>query len=130
MIFVDTSVFVYAVGRPHPLRDPARKFFRETLESGDVLVTSTAVLRELLHTCRSVGREDRFDAGVELARGRTADIWPIEVEDVEFARALADRHRGLGARALLHLACCTRREAESIKTFDRGLAALATASST
>ena len=24
MIFVDTNVFMYAVGRPHPLREPAR----------------------------------------------------------------------------------------------------------
>lgn len=30
MIFVDTNVFMYAVGRPHPLRDHARQFFYES----------------------------------------------------------------------------------------------------
>ena len=27
VIFVDTDIFIYAVGRPHPLREPARTFF-------------------------------------------------------------------------------------------------------
>ena len=34
MIFVDTSVFMYAVGRPHPLRKPARDFFHERKSIG------------------------------------------------------------------------------------------------
>lgn len=29
MIFVDTNVFMYAVGRPHPLRKNAQEFFVE-----------------------------------------------------------------------------------------------------
>ena len=31
MIFVDTNLFIYAVGRPHPLRGPARAFFAESI---------------------------------------------------------------------------------------------------
>jgi uncharacterized protein len=42
---------------------------------------------------------------------------------VELARSLVERHPGLGARDLLHVACCTRRGVERVKTFDRGLAA-------
>ena len=50
-------------------------------------------------------------------------MWPVESEDVDLARALVASHPGLGARDLLHLACCTRRGVDRLKTFDRGLAA-------
>jgi len=79
VIFVDTNVIMYAVGREHPLRAEAR--------------------------------------------ARIPTVWPVEVEDVDLARLLVDRHPGLGARDLLHVACCSRRNVTRIRTFDRGLAA-------
>ncbi len=49
---------------------------------------------------------------------------PVErVEDLDAARLLADHHGGLDARDPLELACCTRRKAPAIRTFDRALAA-------
>ena len=77
MIFVDTNVIMYAVGREHPLRKPAQKFFENAVEHADVAL----------------------------------------------ARALVESHASLGARDLLHLACCKRREVSRIKTYDRALAA-------
>ncbi len=37
MIFVDTNVFMHAVGREHPLRDEARAVFRDAMASGETL---------------------------------------------------------------------------------------------
>lgn len=122
MIFVDTNVFMYAVGREHPLRDEAREFFTGSL-AGPPLVTSAEVLQELMHAYLPVGRLETLDAALALARGRMAHIWPVEVADVELARALSVKHAGLGARDLLHLATMTRRGATSVRTFDRALAA-------
>jgi uncharacterized protein len=42
---------------------------------------------------------------------------------VEIARTLVEKHPGLGALDLIHLASCTRRGATRIRTFDRSLAA-------
>ncbi len=123
MIFVDTNVLMYAVGREHPLREEAREFFVSALKSGEVLVSSAETLQELLHAYLPVGREATLDAALTLAQGRLAQLWPVEVEDVLLARTLADRHPGLGARDLLHLASCQRRQVKRIKTFDRALAA-------
>jgi predicted nucleic acid-binding protein len=123
VIFVDTNVLMFAVGREHPLREEARAFFVSALESGEVLVTSAEVLQELLHAYLPVSREATLDAALALAQGRMAQLWPVEAEDVMLARALLDRHPGLGARDLLHLASCHRRDVKQIKTFDRGLAA-------
>lgn len=121
MIFVDTNVFMYAVGRDHPLRMPAQEFFARSLENADRLVTSAEVTQELMHAYLPVGRVPTLDSALTLARS-LAEIWPIEFADVVHARVLHDRHRGLGARDLLHVACCQRRGVTQIKTFDQALA--------
>ncbi|MBN2497230.1 MAG: type II toxin-antitoxin system VapC family toxin [Deltaproteobacteria bacterium] len=124
MIFVDTCVFMYAVGRQHPLRDEARAFFRQAIErerSG--LCTSAEVLQELLHAYLPVERLETLDAAVMLAEACIEEVWPVEPEDVRLARDLVDRYQSLGARDLLHLASCRRRGVADIKTFDRALAA-------
>ena len=43
MIFVDTNVFMYAVGKPHPLQSRARDFFSESLLNMEPLCTSAEV---------------------------------------------------------------------------------------
>ncbi len=123
MMFIDTNVFMYAVGREHPLREEARNVFLEQAETGQALVTSAEVLQELLHAYLPVNRLETLDAALQLARNRMHAVWSVEAEDVELARALVHRHPGLGARDLLHLACMTRRGATGVRTFDRALAA-------
>jgi predicted nucleic acid-binding protein len=123
MIFVDTNVFMYAVGRSHPLQEDARAFFQHHLGSGEVLVSSSEVLQELLHAYLPVGRLETLDHALVLARARMANLWSVEPEDVELARSLADAHPALGARDLIHFACCARRGVTRAKTYDRPLAA-------
>ena len=124
MTFVDTNVFMYAVGRAHPLRETARQFFIDAAGAGRVLVTSAEVLQELLHVYLPADRLETLDAAFTLARARMAAVWPVEVEDIEVARTLVARHPGLHARDLLHVASCLRRGVEQVMTFDRGLAAV------
>lgn len=124
MIFVDTNIFMYAVGRSHPLQSEARTFFEETLSSDEPLATSAEVLQELLHAYLPVGRIETLDAALSLAESRMSTVWSLEPEDVSLARILLDRYAALGARDLLHLASCKRRGVTRIKTFDRKLAAV------
>ena len=121
MIFVDTNVFMYAVGRPHPLRNDAQTFFLRAVEGEEPLVTSAEVLQELVHAYLPVGRLATLDAALDLARSLTT-VWPLEAGDVELARSLLATHAGLGARDLTHLATCVRRGATGLQTFDRDLA--------
>jgi predicted nucleic acid-binding protein len=123
MIFVDTNVLVYAVGVQHPMRAQARAFFEESLALSRPLATSAEVLQELLHAYLPVGRTAALDAAFTLADSLISTVWSIDPDDVREARALADLHRGLAARDLLHLACCRRRNVQGLKTFDRALAA-------
>ena len=130
MIFVDTNVIMYAVGRPHPLRQEAREFFEEGFSSQAALVTSAEVLQELLHAYVPVGRIETLQAAFELAGSMFQTAWPLEIDDVHHAHRLIGSHPELGARDLIHLACCQRRGVTSIKTFDRALAAAFRSSAT
>ena len=68
MIFVDTNVLMYAVGRRHPLRSEARAFFETALTDASVrLCTSAEVLQELLHAYVPVQRITTLDAALQLA---------------------------------------------------------------
>lgn len=123
MTFVDTNVFMYSVGGEHPLRDEARAFFATAIENGTPLATSAEVLQELLHAYLPVSRMDTLDAALALVERCVGTVWAVEREDVRLARLLAEEHEGLGARDLIHLACCRHREVTEVKTFDRALAA-------
>jgi len=126
VIFVDTNVLMYAVGRPHPLRAEAREFFAHSVETTDIhTCTSAEVLQELLHAYLPVQRSRTLDAALDLARQALDQVFAVEPEDVFLARALSTSLPGLSARDLLHLGCCQRRGIARIKTFDRALAATA-----
>ena len=124
MIFVDTNVFMYAVGRPHPLQTTARRFFAESAEHSIPLGTSAEVLQELAHAYLHVGRLQTLDAAVELLVRVGVEVWPLEEADVTLARQLHEKYPTLGARDLCHLASCRRRGVREIMTFDQALGAV------
>jgi predicted nucleic acid-binding protein len=122
VIFVDTNVFMYAVGRPHPHRDDARAFIESSLAREVSLVTSAEVLQEMLHTYIPAKRFEVLKAAWTLAWS-VATLWGVEPEDVELAYSLRARHPDISARDLLHLACCRRHNVEDLMTFDKDLRA-------
>ena len=125
MIFVDTSVLMYAVGKEHPLRQPARRFFAAAATDQQPLATSSEVLQELAHAYLPVERTDALAAALRLVDRTRMDVWPVEREDVLLGIELATLHPALGARDLCHLASCQRRGVTSIRTFDRVLSVAA-----
>jgi predicted nucleic acid-binding protein len=119
MVFVDTNVFMYAVGRPHPLREHAQSALKGATGR---LATSAEVLQELLHAYLPVGRLTDLDRALQLATDLTT-VWPVDAGDVRAARELVVAHPGLPARDLLHLAVCRRHAAARVLSFDRALVA-------
>lgn len=123
MIFVDTNVIMFAVGREHPLRAQAREFFEQSIDVA--LCTSAEVLQELMHAYLPVQRMAVLDAALRLVDRAIPQIFPIDADDVRSARQLTERYPELGSRDLLHLAVCRRHGVKQVKTFDRALAAAA-----
>ncbi|MDZ7670546.1 MAG: type II toxin-antitoxin system VapC family toxin [Gammaproteobacteria bacterium] len=124
MIFVDTNVIMYAVGRAHPLKAAAREFFETALADQTRLCTSAEVLQELLHAYLPVGRMQTWEDALTLVQRLNVAVWPLESADVIAAGALQAQFPALDARDLCHLASCRRREVAGIKTYDRALASV------
>lgn len=124
MIFIDTNVFMYAVGRPHPLQIQAREFFAGAIQAHTPLFTSAEVLQELVHAYIPAERLNTLDAAMTLVVRCGAEVWPLELEDVTLARQLYEQYPTLSARDLCHLASCRRRGISEIKTFDQAFLAV------
>lgn len=125
MTYVDTNVFMYAVGKPHPLQSRAQRFFYESMRSRRAIFASAEVIQELMHVYLSMNRPHTLDLALELIEGVGVEVWPLEEADVQLARRLHERHPTLQARDLCHLASCQRRGVREIMTFDEGLATAA-----
>jgi predicted nucleic acid-binding protein len=123
MTFVDSNVFMYAVGQWHPLKMEAREFLAEAHQKGNPLCTSAEVLQELVHVYKSTGRVYRFEDAFSLITRYGIEVWPLEADDVTLARQLHERHPTLSAR-LCHLASCRRRGVREIKTYDQAFRAV------
>ena len=124
MMFVDTNVFMYAVGQEHPLQHAAQKFFTEAKERQIQLFTSAEVLQELMHVYMSRRRTRALAEAMDLVEETVSDVWSLEKEDVELARQLHNQYPMLSARDLCHLASCRRRGVSQIKTFDQAFQAV------
>ena len=123
MIFVDSNVFIYAVGRSHPLKAEAQNFFLDSSDEGKRLATSAEVLQEFLHIYLPVARMKTLDAAMELATQGVDLVIPIEPAAVIHAHNLVDNFPGLTARDLLHLSVSQLNKIKDLKTFDRNLQA-------
>ncbi len=123
MIFVDTNVFIYAVGGPHPLKSRAMEFFEQARSNNTLLFSSAEVLQELLYCYLPVGRVRHLEAAMSLVNDALTEVWPLERGDVDRARTLYHRHPNLQARDLCYLASCQRRDISTIMTFDQPLLA-------
>ena len=118
-VFLDANVFIYMVGRPHPLRAPSRQVISLVGRTPAAFFTDAQVFQETLHRYVAIRlwttiRDRLFDL-MELLTGR---IEPMLPADVERAASLADRYPVLSARDLLHWAVIQRVGATRIVTAD------------
>ena len=97
MIVVDTTVLAYAVGLPHPLKDPSERFL-DAVSLGKVHASTTAeVIQEFAHI-----RSRRFPRAeaVRVARGFAhllAPLLPTSEDTLEEGLAIYARKADLGS---------------------------------
>lgn len=117
-VLLDTAVLMYAAGRDHPMREPARDLLRAARAGNLDAVISAEVVQEVLH--RFAGG-DRHEDGVRLADTATRTFGPVLSIDHGVMRRtidLARRHPTAKARDLVHVATCQAYELEAIVSPD------------
>jgi hypothetical protein len=122
MNFIDTNIFLYAVGEEHPLRKPCQDILRMI---GDGALTATSnceVVQELLYV---LSRRGKLQEGIHLARSILAifpDLLPVSVKEISLACDLLSKNPGLSVRDAVHAAtmmtCGIRTIISSDRHFD------------
>jgi len=124
-VYVDTTIFMYAMGAESRFRDPCADILRAGAADKAVLVTSSETLQEVLHRYRSIGRHREIRITFEAIAAAVQRILPVTFEDVEEARRLGER-LGAGpvvsARDLVHAAVARRQGVREMLTADAGFA--------
>jgi hypothetical protein len=115
----DTSIFVYALGKEHPYREPCREIVRRAA-AGDLQGEASAdLLQELVHQ-RARRTGDRLDAA-KAGRSVAKLAWwhPLEPNDVQRGIDLFETHTDLDARDAVFAALAINRGIDAILATDR-----------
>lgn len=115
----DTSIFVYALGREHPYREPCREIVRMAA-AGDLQGEASADLLQELMNQRVRRTGDRRGAA-EAARNVAKLAWwhPVEPNDAQRGIDLFEAHADLDARDAVFAALAINRGIDAILTTDR-----------
>lgn len=119
--FLDTNIPIYAAGRAHPLKEPCGRVLALTAKHPYAFVADAEVLQELLHRYLALRL---WPQGSQIlghfATLLEGQVEPVYAADVKEAASLADGHRELAARDLLHVAVMKRLGVRRIVSADRG----------
>ena len=119
-VFIDSNIPMYVAGRPHPNREPSRRFL-ERIRAGEVDgVTSTEVLQEILFRYAGLGQLELglqvYDLFVQIC----ARVLPVTLADTDRARALLTSLTGVSVRDTIHASVMLTNGISRIATFDEG----------
>ncbi|AMY07606.1 putative nucleic acid-binding protein, contains PIN domain [Luteitalea pratensis] len=120
MILVDSNIPMFLVGATHPNKGAARRLLEQCITRGERLVTDAEVLQEILHRYVAINRRDAIQPAFDALLGVVDHIYPIELGDIERAKALLLGVSPLSARDAVHVAIMQRYEIDRILSFDTG----------
>jgi predicted nucleic acid-binding protein len=103
-VFLDTNVFLYAIGAQHPLKAAGQQVLERVGNGTLEAVTSTEVIQEILYV---LGRRGLRETGLKLARHTIQLLDPllsITQADISVVCDLTDRYPTLPIRDAVHAA--------------------------
>ena len=124
MIVVDTTILAYAVGLPHPLKDPSKRFL-DAVSAGRVhATTSVEVIQEFAHI-----RSRRFPRAeaVRVARGFARLLSPLlstSEEALERGLSIYERKPDLGNFDAVLAATAIANDARALLSADTAFASI------
>ncbi|MGE5787141.1 MAG: type II toxin-antitoxin system VapC family toxin [Myxococcales bacterium] len=125
-LFLDTNVFLYAIGGEGPHREPCRAVLAAVGRGELKGVTNSEVLQEILHVrARRISMKDATQAA-RSAAGIVAEVLPVTADDMLDACSLLDSHPNLNVRDALHVAVMQNSRIGLLVSVDRDFDSLKT----
>ena len=119
MILIDSNVFMYAAGAPHPNKNSSVALLEFVARGKVDAAIDAEVLQEILHRYRSIRRWKDGRALYDLVRSVVTNVIPVTAEILDETRVILDAHTSIAARDALHAAAARRAGASCICSFDR-----------
>jgi uncharacterized protein len=118
MIFIDSNIPMYLVGGAHPNKDAAVRQLEACIRRGERLVTDVEVLQEILHRYIAINRRDAIQPAFDALLKVVDHVYPIDLQDLERAKALLLGLTPLSARDALHVSVMQRHGISQLLSFD------------
>jgi hypothetical protein len=120
VIFVDSNIPMYLVGKPHPRKADAQRLLDECVGGRNRLVSDAEVLQEILHRYVAIDRREAIQPAFDALLAVVDEIFPVEAATVERAKAMVFGRKRLSARDAIHLAIMEQHAVDRILSFDAG----------
>ena len=118
MIFIDTSIFMYAAGKEHPNKEPSIKVLQLVALGEIEAVINVEVLQEIFHRYTMIKMKKK---GLQLAKNIISlvpRIYSIEISDAIRAMDILERY-DITSRDAIHIAFMLNRNIKESCTYDR-----------
>lgn len=118
MKLIDTNIFIYAVGRLHPLKGPCISALSKIIEAPGKFNIDVEVLQEVMHIYHSRGETQK---GVELVNDLLIlfpNPFPISKHELATAISFITRYPNISARDALHAAVVAEHSLAGIVSTD------------
>jgi uncharacterized protein len=120
MIFVDSNVIMYLMGKDHPHKVDAQLLIERLMTERRRLVTGSEVFQEILHRYIAIDRREEIELAFHTLRSIVDNVFSVREEDIFIAKDLAHAHPQLSSRDAVHAAVMRRSHVAKILSFDRG----------
>ena len=111
---------MYLVGAPHPHKTDAQRLLEQLISDRQRLVTDAEVLQEILHRYAAINRREAIQPAFDALLGVTDQVFTIDEQAAQRAKAIVLARHGLSARDALHAAVMEIHGIELILSFDSG----------
>jgi predicted nucleic acid-binding protein len=118
LIFVDSNIPMYLVGKTHPHQVESQVLVRSLIAAGRQLVTDAEVLQEILHRYTSTELRERIGPAFQALLDIVDNVFPVEKSDVIRAAEITQHRASFSARDAIHIAVMEHHGVRSILSFD------------
>ena len=118
MIFIDTSIIMYAAGKEHPNKEPSVELLKLVAIGEVEAVINVEVIQEIFHRYTMIKMKEK---GIKLAKNimrLIPRIYSIELSDVIKAMEILRRY-DLTSRDAIHIAFMLNRNINEVCTYDK-----------
>jgi predicted nucleic acid-binding protein len=116
--FIDTNIFLYSIGRDHPLKSPCVHVIQKIREGKTIAIVSTEIVQEILYRFQSIRQ---LPTGMDLANdviSISSRILPVIERDLILALEILKSHSNMPIRDAFHAATMINNGVKEILSTD------------